>query len=110
MVRGHTAEKYLQIVANIRERLPDAAITADAIVGFPGETEEQFENTLRLMEAVKFDQLNTAAYSPRPHTPAALWENQLDEATKKERCGSRLRHASLRDTRRHARQKEAARV
>jgi len=85
MVRGHTAEKYLQIVANIRERLPDAAITADAIVGFPGETEEQFENTLRLMEAVKFDQLNTAAYSPRPHTPAALWENQLDEATKKER-------------------------
>ena len=45
----------------------------------------QFENTLKLMEAVKFDQLNTAAYSPRPHTPAALWENQVDEKVKKDR-------------------------
>ena len=85
MDRGHTAEKYLQIVDRIRERLPDAAITADAIVGFPGETDEQFENTLALMRAVKFDQLNTAAYSPRPHTPAALWDNQVDEAVKKQR-------------------------
>lgn len=66
-------------------QLPDAAITADAIVGFPGETEEQFQNTLRLMEAVKFDQLNTAAYSPRPHTPAAVWEEQVDEKVKKDR-------------------------
>jgi tRNA-2-methylthio-N6-dimethylallyladenosine synthase len=85
MERGYTAERFIQIVANIRERLPDAAITADAIVGFPGETEEAFENTLKLMEAVKFDQLNTAAYSPRPHTPAALWTNQVDERIKKER-------------------------
>jgi len=85
MERGYTAERFLEIVANIRERIPDAAITADAIVGFPGETEEAFENTLRLMEAVKFDQLNTAAYSPRPHTPAALWTNQVDERVKKER-------------------------
>merc|ERR1719387_1316214 len=85
MERGHTAEQYLQTVARIRERIPDAAITADAIVGFPGETEEQFEATLRLMEEVKFDQLNTAAYSPRPHTPAALWEDQVEEAVKKER-------------------------
>ena len=61
-------------------RLPDAAITTDIIVGFPGETEEQFENTLRLMEDVQFDQLNTAAYSPRPHTPAALWDNQVGDA------------------------------
>ena len=85
MARGYTAEKFLKIVARIREHVPDAAITADAIVGFPGETEEQFQNTLKLMEAVKFDQLNTAAYSPRPHTPAALWEEQVDEAVKKER-------------------------
>ena len=85
MARGYTAKRFLEIVEKIRARLPDAAITADAIVGFPGETEEQFENTLKLMEAVKFDQLNTAAYSPRPHTPAALWENQVDEKTKKER-------------------------
>jgi len=85
MARGYTAERFLQIVQRIRERLPDAAITADAIVGFPGETDEQFRNTLKLMEAVKFDQLNTAAYSPRPHTPAAVWEEQVDESVKKER-------------------------
>ena len=85
MARGYTAEKFLKIVERIRERVPDAAITADAIVGFPGETEEQFQNTLKLMEAVKFDQLNTAAYSPRPHTPAAMWEEQVDESVKKER-------------------------
>jgi tRNA-2-methylthio-N6-dimethylallyladenosine synthase len=85
MERGHTAEQYLQTVARIRERIPDAAITADAIVGFPGETEEQFQNTLQLMEAVKFDQLNTAAYSPRPHTPAAQWPDQVPEAVKKDR-------------------------
>ena len=85
MGRGYTVKRFKQIVANIRERLPDAAITTDIIVGFPGETEEQFENTLRLMEDVQFDQLNTAAYSPRPHTPAALWDNQVDEKTKKRR-------------------------
>jgi tRNA-2-methylthio-N6-dimethylallyladenosine synthase len=85
MGRGHTVAKYKQIVSKIRARLPDAAITADAIVGFPGETEEQFQATLRLMEEVRFDQINTAAYSPRPHTPSALWDNQVDEATKKDR-------------------------
>jgi len=85
MERGYTAERYLEIVQRIRDKLPDAAITADAIVGFPGETEEAFQNTLRLMEVVKFDQLNTAAYSPRPHTPAALWQTQVDEKVKKER-------------------------
>ena len=76
MARGYTAARYMEIIGQIKRLCPDAAITADAIVGFPGETEEQFENTLKLMEEVKFDQLNTAAYSPRPHTPAALWENQ----------------------------------
>ena len=83
MARGYTAERFLQIVQRIRERIPDAAITADAIVGFPGETDEQFQNTLKLMELVKFDQLNTAAYSPRPHTPAGLWEEQVEEKVKK---------------------------
>jgi tRNA-2-methylthio-N6-dimethylallyladenosine synthase len=85
MERGYTAKRFKEIVAQIRSLIPDAAITADAIVGFPGETEEQFQNTLKLMEEVKFDQLNTAAYSPRPHTPSALWEGQLDEKTKKDR-------------------------
>jgi len=85
MDRGYTADRFRKIVANIRERIPDAAITADAIVGFPGETEEQFEATLQLMRDVKFDQLNTAAYSPRPHTPAAMWDNQVPEDVKKMR-------------------------
>jgi tRNA-2-methylthio-N6-dimethylallyladenosine synthase len=85
MGRGHTREKYLQIVDRIRERCPDASITADAIVGFPGETEEDFLDTLRLMEEVKFDSVNTAAYSPRPNTPAAVWENQLSEEVKQDR-------------------------
>ena len=85
MGRGHTREKYLQIVDRIREKCPDAAISADIIVGFPGETEEQFLETLNLMEEVKFDTVNTAAYSPRPNTPAADWENQLDDDVKQDR-------------------------
>ena len=84
MGRGHTREKYLQIVDRIRQRAPDAAISADIIVGFPGETEEQFLETLSLMEEIKFDTVNTAAYSPRPNTPAAEWENQLDEDVKQD--------------------------
>lgn len=85
MGRGHTRAKFLQIVDRIRDRLPDAAITADVIVGFPGETEEQFLETLSLMEEVKFDSVNTASYSPRPNTPAALWDNQIAEDVKHER-------------------------
>jgi len=71
--------------------MPDAAISADAIVGFPGETEEQFQHTLDLVNDIAFDQLNTAAYSPRPGTPAALWANQLSEDVKADRL-QRLNH------------------
>ncbi|MBW4653159.1 MAG: tRNA (N6-isopentenyl adenosine(37)-C2)-methylthiotransferase MiaB [Kaiparowitsia implicata GSE-PSE-MK54-09C] len=91
MARGYTREKYLRIIDTVRRYMPDAAISADAIVGFPGETEAQFENTLSLVEAVGFDQLNTAAYSPRPGTPAALWDNQLSEEVKGDRL-QRLNH------------------
>ena len=91
MKRGYTHERYRQIIAKIREYLPDAAISADAIVGFPGETETQFANTLKLVEEIGFDQLNTAAYSPRPGTPAATWENQLSEEVKSDRL-QRLNH------------------
>ncbi|NEO26063.1 MAG: tRNA (N6-isopentenyl adenosine(37)-C2)-methylthiotransferase MiaB, partial [Kamptonema sp. SIO4C4] len=85
MSRGYTHQKYRRIIAKIRELMPDAAISADAIVGFPGETEEQFQNTLQLVEDIGFDQLNTAAYSPRPGTPAAVWDNQVSEEEKKDR-------------------------
>lgn len=91
MARGYTQEKYRRIIDTIRNYMPDASISADAIVGFPGETEAQFENTLKLVEDIEFDQLNTAAYSPRPGTPAALWENQLSEEVKSDRL-QRLNH------------------
>jgi len=91
MARGYTQEKYRRIIETIRRYMPDASISADAIVGFPGETEAQFENTLKLVEDIGFDLLNTAAYSPRPGTPAALWENQVSETVKSDRL-QRLNH------------------
>jgi tRNA-2-methylthio-N6-dimethylallyladenosine synthase len=91
MARGYTHEKYRRIIDKIREYIPDASISADAIAGFPGETEQQFENTLKLVDDIGFDQLNTAAYSPRPGTPAALWDNQLSEEVKSDRL-QRLNH------------------
>jgi tRNA-2-methylthio-N6-dimethylallyladenosine synthase len=91
MSRGYTHEKYRRIIDTIRRYMPDASISADAIVGFPGETETQFENTLKLVEDIGFDLVNTAAYSPRPSTPAALWDNQLSEEVKSDRL-QRLNH------------------
>ncbi len=91
MSRGYTHEKYRRIIDKVRHYLPDAAISADAIVAFPGETEEQFQDTLQLVEDIGFDLLNTAAYSPRPGTPAATWDNQLPEEVKADRL-QRLNH------------------
>ncbi|HYW17870.1 MAG TPA: tRNA (N6-isopentenyl adenosine(37)-C2)-methylthiotransferase MiaB [Nodularia sp. (in: cyanobacteria)] len=91
MSRGYTQEKYRRIIDTIRRYMPDASISGDAIVGFPGETEAQFENTMKLVEDIGFDLLNTAAYSPRPGTPAALWSNQLSEEVKSDRL-QRLNH------------------
>jgi tRNA-2-methylthio-N6-dimethylallyladenosine synthase len=91
MARGYTQDKYRRIIDTIRNYMPDAAISADAIVGFPGETESQFQHTLRLVEDIGFDQLNTAAYSPRPNTPAAVWGHQVSEIEKSDRL-QRLNH------------------
>lgn len=91
MQRGYTRERYCQIIDKIRHYLPDAAISADAIVGFPGETEAQFARTLDLVAQIGFDQVNTAAYSPRPGTPAATWDGQIPEEVKQERL-QRLNH------------------
>jgi len=100
MGRGYTREKFLSIVNRIRARVPEASITADVIVGFPGDTEEQFQDTLNLMEEVVFDSVNTAAYSPRPNTPAAVWENQLPDEIKIDRLQRinvlNLEHAATR--------------
>jgi len=91
MSRGYTHEKYRRIIDTVRRYVPDASLSADAIVGFPGETEAQFQNTLTLVEDIGFDLLNTAAYSPRPGTPAALWQNQVAEDVKGDRL-QRLNH------------------
>lgn len=103
MGRGHTRERFLSIIDRIRERLPDAGISADCIVGFPGETEQDFLETLALMEEVKFDNVNTAAYSPRPNTPAATWTNQISEDVKQDRLRRinelNLQHATERRAR-----------
>jgi tRNA-2-methylthio-N6-dimethylallyladenosine synthase len=85
MARGYTVERYRRIIDRIRDRMPDASISADVIVAFPGETDAQYRRTLALVEQIGFDQVNTAAYSPRPNTPAADWPNQLDETVKVER-------------------------
>jgi tRNA-2-methylthio-N6-dimethylallyladenosine synthase len=85
MRRGYTFESYMKIINKIRAKAPDAAICGDVIVGFPGETEEAFQKTLDLMEQVKFDNLNTFAYSPRPNTEAAKWDDQIPEDVKSER-------------------------
>lgn len=85
MRRGYTVKAFKAVVHRIREAIPDAAICGDMIVGFPGETEEQFQDSLKLMEDVKFDLMNTAAYSPRPNTPAAEYSNQISEPMKADR-------------------------
>ena len=85
MARGYTIDRYRRIIDRIRDRMPDASISADVIVAFPGETDAQYRRTLDLIEEIGFDQVNTAAYSPRPNTPAADWPNQLSEEVKVQR-------------------------
>ncbi len=74
MHRLYSRESYLEIVRELREKMPDVGITTDIIVGFPGETEEQFENTLAMVEEVRFDGAYMFIYSPRPGTPAGDME------------------------------------
>ena len=85
MNRQHTAETYLGIIARIRAARPDIALSSDFIVGFPGETEADFEATLDLIREVKFAQAYSFKYSPRPGTPAATRDEQLPEEVKTER-------------------------
>lgn len=85
MNRGYTKEQYINLVNRIRDRIPDIALTSDLIVGFPGETEEDFEETLRVVEEIQLDSAFTFIFSPRPGTVAAKMENQVPEEVKKER-------------------------
>ncbi|WP_376780666.1 tRNA (N6-isopentenyl adenosine(37)-C2)-methylthiotransferase MiaB [Timonella senegalensis] len=85
MRRSYRSAKFLGILDKVREKLPNASITTDIIVGFPGETEEDFQETLRVVEASRFSSAFTFQYSPRPGTPAAELDNQIPKAVVQER-------------------------
>lgn len=85
MSRKYTREQYLELVGKIKAAIPNVVLTTDIIVGFPGETEEQFEETLSLMREVKYDSAYTFIYSPREGTPAAVMEDNVPMEVKKER-------------------------
>ena len=104
MNRVYTKEQYLALAKHIREEIPDIALTTDLIVGFPGETEEDFCETLSLAEEIQYDSAFTFLYSPRRGTPAADYENQIPEDVKHERFnrlvevmnrGSKARNAAF---------------
>lgn len=85
MRRSYRREKFLGILDRVREAIPDAAITTDIIVGFPGETEEDFQQTLEVVEQARFTSAFTFLYSPRPGTPAADMEDQIPHEVMQER-------------------------
>ena len=85
MNRSHSAETYLRILEKIRAARPDIALSGDFIVGFPGETEQDFEATLRLVDEVRYASAYSFKYSARPGTPAATMEDQISRETMDER-------------------------
>ncbi len=85
MNRRYTFEKYISTVDYIREKMPDAVITSDIMVGFPGESEADFEDTLTALERAKFDMIYSFIYSPRKGTPAAEREEQIPDCVKSAR-------------------------
>ena len=91
MNRHYTKEDYLLLVKKIREKLPEIALTTDIIVGFPGETEEDFEETLDVVSKVRYDSAYTFIYSKRSGTPAASNEDQVPEDVVKERFAKLLK-------------------
>ena len=91
MNRKYTREKYLSIIKKIREKIPNCRITSDFIVGFPTETEEEFEDTYSLVKEVRYDSIFAFIYSPRIGTIASKMEGQIDEKTKHERVNKLLK-------------------
>lgn len=85
MNRKYTSSEYLKLYKSIRSKVKNSSVTTDIIVGFPGETEEDFEDTLKLVNECKFDGAFTFAYSPRENTPAALMKDAIAEEVKMER-------------------------
>ncbi|MBR2179223.1 MAG: tRNA (N6-isopentenyl adenosine(37)-C2)-methylthiotransferase MiaB [Selenomonadaceae bacterium] len=85
MNRVYTVDQYRQLVKRIREQIPDVSLTTDLIVGFPGETDRDFNETLDFIREIKFDAAYTFIYSKRSGTPAAKFDNQVDDSIKHER-------------------------
>ena len=85
MKRGYTLDEYRERIARVRELWPGITLSTDVIVGFCGETEEEFQHTLDLLEEIRFDVVHVAAYSVRPGTVAARWEDDVPLAEKKRR-------------------------
>lgn len=85
MRRSYRSKKFLTILDKVRQKIPHAAITTDIIVGFPGETEEDFQATMEVVEKARFASAYTFQYSPRPGTPAAEMENQIPKAVVQDR-------------------------
>jgi len=94
MKRGYTKENFINRCEKIRSLCPEATISTDIIVGFPNESDADFEDTMDVLEKVRFEQLFSFKYSPRPHTEAATFENQIDNAL----AGTRLTRLQARHT------------
>lgn len=94
MKRGYTKENFLNRCAKIRALCPEATISTDVIVGFPAESDDDFADTMDVLEQVRFEQMFSFKYSPRPHTEAAEFENQIDNAL----AGARLTKLQARHT------------
>ena len=91
MNRNYTREKYLEIIKKIREKIPNCRITSDFIVGFPTETEEEFNDTYSLVEEVRYDSIFAFMYSPREGTVASKMEGQVPQKIKNERVNKLLK-------------------
>ena len=96
MNRSHTSESYLRLLERFRAARPDLALSGDFIVGFPGETDAEFEETLAIVDAVRYAQAYSFKYSPRPGTPAATMDGQVPREVMDERL-QRLQAALNRD-------------
>ncbi|WP_284125946.1 tRNA (N6-isopentenyl adenosine(37)-C2)-methylthiotransferase MiaB [Parerythrobacter aestuarii] len=96
MNRSHTAESYLRLLERFRAARPDLALSGDFIVGFPGETEAEFEDTLKIVDEVRYAQAYSFKYSPRPGTPAATMDGQVSKEVMDERL-QRLQASLNRD-------------
>src|SRR5690242_4367448 len=96
MNRSHSRDSYLRVLDRVRSSRPDIALSGDFIVGFPGETDAEFEDTLALVDEVAYAQAFSFKYSPRPGTPAATMEGQIEPHVMDERL-QRLQAALNRD-------------